>query len=105
MTSSPLVLVESLSGDCACDREALMCLNGGRVLVGVPGEGENSLCCFRGGESQKEESKDLSAFGREGEEWGVAKLMSQPWYLAFTWTTIYSVASLKVGHVNYSHHS
>lgn len=79
MTSSPLVLVESLSGDCACDREALMCLNGGRVLVGVPGEGENSLCCFRGGESQKEESKDLSAFGREGEEWGVAKLMSQPW--------------------------
>ena len=68
MTSSPLVLVESLSGDCACDREAPMCLNGGRVLVGVPGEGEKSLCCLRGGESQKEESMDLSAVEREGEE-------------------------------------
>jgi len=46
-------------------------------LLGVLGDGEKSRCCLRGGESHKEESNNLSDVRREGEEEGVAKLMSQ----------------------------
>lgn len=45
--------------------------------MGVLGDGEKSRCCLRGGESHKEESNNLSDVRREGEEEGVAKLMSQ----------------------------